>query len=275
MNLGILSDEIDRDFPRAVRAGLAAGLRRFELRSVKSGRAPMCDVGDLYEVERVVRDEGITLTGFSPGLFKNVSDAAGFEREMREIYPRAAEWAARLNLAAMIVFGFRKPGATEEDGDTLSSDNPPPEIAAWLAEAGARAASDGLTLMVEPEPVCWADSGPATVALLKQADSLALRINYDPGNTAWLERRDPLDELAAMIPYISNVHVKDVIGAPRGSGVPKFAAVGCGMIDYPAHFRALKQSGYNGPISLELHLPFTPETLRRCKEGAERAYQQA
>ena len=118
-------------------------------------------------------------------------------------------------------------------------------------------------------------SGPATVALLKQADSLALRINYDPGNTAWLERRDPLDELAALIPYISNVHVKDVIAAPRGSGVPKFAPVGCGMIDYPAHFRALKQSGYDGPFSLELHLPFTPETLRRCKEGAERAYEQA
>src|ERR1035438_4483408 len=128
MNLGILSDEIDRDFPQAVRHGMAAGLRWFELRSVKSGRAPMCDVADLYEVEHVVRDEGITLTGFSPGLFKNVSDAAGFEREMREVYPRAAEWAKRLNLTSMIVFGFRKPGAIEENGDTLSSDDPPPEI---------------------------------------------------------------------------------------------------------------------------------------------------
>jgi sugar phosphate isomerase/epimerase len=274
MNLGILSDEIDRDFSRAVRAGLEAGLRRFELRSVKSGRAPMCDVADLYEVERVVQNEGITLTGFSPGLFKNVTDAAGFAHEMSEVYPRSVEWTKRLGLSAIIVFGFRKPHATEANGDTLSSDNPPPEIAAWLAEAGARAAADGLTLMVEPEPVCWADSGPATVALLERANSPALRINYDPGNIAWLERRDPLDELAAMIPYIANVHVKDVVAAPRGSGVPVFAPVGEGMIDYPAHFAALKQSGYRGPISLELHLPFTSETLRRCKQGVERAFQQ-
>src|SRR5258708_38293645 len=162
MKLGIVADEISRDFATAMRAGVEIGLRRFEVRFLKSGRAPMCDQSELYEVEKLARDEGVQITGLSPGLFKNTLDKSSFEEEMREVYPRAAEWAHRWSLPGLVVFGFRKAGALESNGDTISSDNPPPEIAAWLAEAATQAQADGLVLMVEPEPVCWTDSGPAT-----------------------------------------------------------------------------------------------------------------
>lgn len=269
MKLGIVADELDRDFASAVRAGISVGLRRYEVRFLKSGRAPMCDVTEMQEVERIARDEGVEITALSPGLFKNVSDAAGFEREMREVYPRAAEWAKRWNLPGLLAFGFRKPGATEDNGDTISSDDPLAQIAEWLAEAGECALADGLLLMIEPEPVCWADSGPATVRLIEKAGSAALKINYDAGNTAWLERRDPLDEFDVMAPYIANVHVKDVAASLPGSGRPKFVPAGCGIIDYRAHFWALKRIGYDGPISLEPHMDFSADAARQCKEAVE------
>lgn len=278
LKLGIVADEISRDFATAIRAGIAIGLRRYEVRFLKSGRAPMCDDAEMREVEMLAREEGVTITALSPGLFKNVTDEAGFRHEMNEMYPRAALWARRWNLPGLVAFSFRKPGATEENGDTISSDNPPPEISAWLAEAGERAHGDGLTLMVEPEPVCWGDSGPATVALMERAKLPALKrpalmMNYDPGNVAWHERRDPLDEFPAIAKYIANVHLKDVIGAPRGSGRPKFAPCGEGMIDFRAHFAALKRIGYSGSMSLEPHLDSSAEAARRCKEAVERLWE--
>ncbi len=269
MKLGIVADEISRDFTVAVRAAASIGLRNVEVRFLKSGRAPMCDESELRDVERIARDEGVAVTGLSPGLFKNAADQAGFEREMREVYPRAVEWAKRWGLPGLVVFGFRKPGATEDNGDTISSDHPPPAIARWLAAAGARAESDGLTLMIEPEPVCWADSGPATAALLQAANSPALRINYDPGNVAWLERRDPIDEFPSIAPYIANVHLKDVVAAQRGSGRPKFAACGHGIIDFRAHFAALRAIGYDGVMSLEPHMDSSVDAALRCKQAVE------
>ena len=48
----------------------------------------------------------------------------------------------------------------------IPSDPRPSQIVEWLAEAGARAEGDGLTLMIEPEPICWCDSGRATASLI-------------------------------------------------------------------------------------------------------------
>ena len=117
----------------------------------------------------------------------------------------------------------------------------------WLAEAGERARADGLILMIEPEPICWCDSGRATAALIARASSAALKINYDPGNVAWLENRDPLDEFSAVAPLIANVHMKDLRPLTRGAGFPEWVPAGDGMIDYAAHFRALHASRVRRP----------------------------
>ena len=272
---GIVSDEISRDFAQAVRVGVELGIRRYEVRNLAAGRAPMCGEAAMLEVERIAHAEGIEITALSPGLFKNTETAEGFRREMDEVYPRAAEWAHRWKLPGLIVFGFHKPGATEGTAPEFSSANPPAEIAEWLAEAGERAQRDGLTLMIEPEPICWCDSGRATAALIARAGSPALRINYDPGNVAWLENRDPLDEFPAVAPYISNVHVKDLRPLTRGAGFPEWVPAGEGMIDFAAHFRALRESGYHGPVSLEPHMDCSAESTRRCKQALEKVWAQA
>jgi sugar phosphate isomerase/epimerase len=269
---GVVSDEISRDFRQAVRTGVALGIRRYEIRNLAAGRAPMCGDAAMREVEQIAREEGVAITALSPGLFKLTEDAAAFRREMDEVYPRAVEWARRWGLPGLIVFGFHKPGATEATAAEFSSANPPAQIVEWLAEAGERAANDGLTLMIEPEPICWCDSGRATAALIAAAGVSSLRINYDPGNVAWLENRDPLDEFGVVAPWIANVHVKDLRPLARGAGFPEWVPAGEGMIDYAAHFRALQAQGYEGPVSLEPHMDFSADATRRCKEALERAW---
>lgn len=270
LNLGIVADEISRDFREAVRIGTRCGLRRYEIRFMKSGRAPICDREELLEIERIRDGEGLEITALSPGLFKWTDTPEKFKREMSEVFPRSVELARRWNLRALIVFGFQKPGATEENADTISSANPPEWVVECLSEAAEQARAENLKLLIEPEPVCWADTGAATAELIRRTGSSALGVNYDPCNVAWQLRRDPIDEFNAVAPFIANVHVKDQPDAPVGSGIPRWVTPGEGLIDYHRHFAALKLIGYDGPVSLEPHFPLTVETLSQCKQAVEK-----
>jgi len=245
--LGIVADEIDRDFAKAVKIGTSLGIRRYEVRHLVSGRAPMCDEAELREVQRVAADEGVEITALSPGLFKLVDGATSFRREMSEVYPRAAEWAKRWNLPGLIVFGFLR--------GTVG-------VGAMFAEAEARAAADGLKLFVEPEPVC-------EIGTARAAAALGLKINYDPGNVAWLEDRDPIAEFEAAAPFIANVHVKDLT---HGGENPEWVPAGEGLIDWRAHLAALRGIGYAGRISLEPHMDGRPETIRRCIDAFSKCW---
>jgi sugar phosphate isomerase/epimerase len=267
MKLGIVADEISRDFAAAVRIGKRLGLGRYEVRNLTTGRAPMCDPSEIVAVEQTAEREEVRITALSPGLFKYTSDAARFAHEMAEVYPKAAELAHRWDLPGLIVFGFHKKGATEANASSISSDNPPPEVIEWLSAAGERAAADGLVLMIEPEPICWADTGRATAALIRRAVSRSIRINYDPGNVAWLENRDPIDEFDTVAPWIANVHIKDLRQLTNGAANPEWVPAGQGMIDYRAHFAALHRIRYHGPVSLEPHMDSTEGSTRACAEA--------
>jgi len=272
MQLGIVADEISRDFREAVRVGKSLGIARYEVRFLKTGRAPLCDPGEIAEVERIADGEGVKVTALSPGLFKWTDDAQAFGEEMRELFPLAAEWANRWRLPGLIVFGFHKPDATEEL--FYRSEQIPAHVHDWFAEAGAEAQKAGLKLMIEPEPVCWLDTGRVAVELIAKIASDALRLNYDPGNVAWLLGKDPLEELETVAPFISNLHIKDLRalksrGQVNEKAGPQWTVPGHGIIDYRAHFRLLKRLGYDGPVSLEPHMDGTRETTEECLRAVE------
>ena len=273
MKFGIVSDEIDRDFASAVRIGKAVGIERYEIRGLRSGRIPMCDAAEIREVEQIASGEGVSITALSPGLFKMTDDEAGFRQAMTEVYPRAAELAQRWGLRGLIVFGFHKPGATEENFSSLRRERVPSQVIDWLAEAGARAGSDKLRLMIEPEPICWADTSSVAADMIVRSEASSLRINYDPGNVAWLKQADPIAEFENAAPLIANVHVKDLLPIEPGALRPRFVPAGEGLIDFRAHFLALKNAGYAGPVSLEPHMDGSLETIRRCKEALEHLYE--
>jgi sugar phosphate isomerase/epimerase len=265
MKLGIVSDEISLDFREAVRVGTSLGIRRYEIRGLSAGRAPMCGDAGMRDVEEIARGEGVQITALSPGLFKWTDTEAAFRRQMSEVYPRAAEWARRWGVPGLIVFGFHKPGATEAAFSQVSSENPPAQVREWMEEAAGIAAADGLTLMVEQEPICWCDTGRATESLIRGLENV--RINYDPGNVAWLLNRDPGDEFDCVAPLLANVHVKDIRPV---KGDPEWVPAGEGIVDWAAQFRRLRQIGYTGPVSLEPHMDSSVEATRRCMQAVEK-----
>ena len=272
MKLGIVADEIDRDIRAAVAIGEKLGLRRYEIRNLPSGRVPLCDASDLRAVDEAMRAANAAVTAISPGLFKLTEHAPEFRAQLAEVYPRAAELAHRWSLRGLIVFGFHKPGATEADASSFCAGDPPLEVVDCLAEAAERATRDSLLLMIEPEPICWAEDARSTAALIRRTGSANLKINYDPGNDAWLLNRDPLADFDEVAPLIANVHIKDLRLITRGAAHPEWVPAGEGMVDWAAHFARLRAAGFDGPFSLEPHMDGRPETVRRCKDAAERAW---
>jgi len=251
MKLGIVADEIDRDFDNAVRIGKSLGLMRYEVRNLPSGRFPICDPRDLDALESAIDREGIEITAISPGLFKLTHNREDFEKEMDLIYPRSAKWAKQWKLPGLIVFGFAKSVPLEQASD-------------WFAEAAALAQADGLVLMIEPEPICVVDTGAAAAAVIARTGSPALRINYDPGNVAWTTGLDPIGEFDCVAPYIANLHIKDMRPGPE------WLPAGEGIIDFQAHFDSLARIRYKGPISLEPHMDGREVTIRRCRDAVLR-----
>ena len=250
MKLGIVADEIHKDFGAAVAIGKPLGLLRYEVRNLKSGRFPMCDAQEIAQVEEIVAREGVEITAISPGLFKHTGDEQAFRAEMDDLYPRAAEWAHHWRLPGIIVFGFAK-------------GSPVDAVVGWFGRASERARADGLILMIEPEPICAVDTACGAAGVIRGTGAESLRINYDPGNVGWLTGEDPIEEFDSAAPFISNVHVKDLTPGPV------WLPAGEGIIDYRAHFAALRRIGYDGPVSLEPHMDGSAETIDRCKAALE------
>lgn len=274
LNLGIVADEITRDFREAVRIGTSLGIRRYEIRFVKSGRAPMCDHAELREIEKIRDGEGVEITALSPGLFKWTDDYRKFQQEVNEIYPRAIDLAHRWGLSSLIIFSFCKPGATEENADTITGDQPPDWVFRALSEIAQKAENDNFQLLIEPEPVCFGGSALAAKSMIQRINSKNLRINYDPCNDAWTLRRDPINDFDHIASLISNVHIKDQLPGPIGSGMPKWVVPEQGMLDWKAHLKALKNFGYSGPMSLEPHLDGRVETIGACREAILRIWEE-
>lgn len=272
LHLGIVADEIDRDIRAAVTVGGNLGLRRYEIRNLPSGRVPLCDPADLRAVDQAMLDAESVVTNISPGLFKLAETGWDFRAQMDDVYPRAAELAHRWNLPGLIVFGFHKPGATEANAAEISGDSVPDQVVEWLAQAAEQAGRDGLLLMIEPEPICWAEDTRAAAALIRRIGSPHLKMNYDPGNDAWLRNCDALGDLAGAIDLIANVHVKDLRPLINGAAHPVWVPAGEGMVEWGTHFARLQAAGYSGPVSLEPHLDGKPDTILRCKQAVERAW---
>jgi sugar phosphate isomerase/epimerase len=262
MKLGIVADELNRNFREAVRAGSKLGLRRYEIRFLQTGRAPMCAVSELLEIEQIIENEDVAITALSPGLFKWTADEKAFRAEMNEVFPRSVELAKRWGLGSLIVFGFNKPNATETS--FYPNEHTPTYIFEWFAEVAEAAEKAEITLMIEPEPVCWMDTDAKLAELINKVNSDRIRVNYDPANVAWLTGKDPIDEFELIAPFIANVHIKDI-----KSTLPVWAVPGEGMIDYAKHFAALKKINYTGNISLEPHLDGSFEKTLLCKMAVE------
>lgn len=117
-----------------------------------------------------------------------------------------------------------------------------------LAEMAGRY---GVTLCVKAHVGCAMYNTPTTLRVLKAIDHPAFGLDMDPSHIH-RANENPVEALAAVVTRIRHVHIRDCKGRERGPGKPELQANGRGDIDLLGYIRVLHQSGYTGPVDLEI-----------------------
>ncbi len=269
MILSLVTDELSSDLETAVEIGNEMGIEHFELRGIESFR-----VGNLPShledfCVQLINDCRFQFRpiAISPGIFKDPLITSQIpenfsvlrwqyrdEHELRErnknlysqhlerLLPQSISFAGKIGVSKIIIFGI---GRERTNGDKSNTDL----VVDLLREAARIADKAGVTLLLENEHICYADTARTTSKLLERVGAVNLMVNWDLANSA----------CAGEIPYpngyewirdrLGHVHFKDVIT----EGPHSFRYVVDGEIDWKGQIRALIRDGYKGFISIETH----------------------
>jgi L-ribulose-5-phosphate 3-epimerase len=137
---------------------------------------------------------------------------------------------------------------------------------------GARALADeaqaaGIRLCIETDSNLL-PTAQAGVELFEEIDRDWIQINYDPGNVVYYTGARPEDDIKCGLGRIGHVHLKDKRG---GKGVLDFPPLGEGELDIQGILRDLKESGFSGPVSMEIEfVDYEYPDWEACVEAARR-----
>lgn len=286
MNIAVVTDELSDDLETALELAADMGLRHVELRGVGGYRVPRVGAFWKRRIPELLRRFNMQVVAISPGIFKiplpqpvpegfqvlrwqDLEESAR-EREAiarladhRTILPQESiAFARHFDCPTIVIFGVVK-----SPGETTM----PPIVRTLLTEAAREAERAGVLLALENEHICWADSGERTAALVREINSPALRVNWDPGN-AFSAGEIPFPQgYAAVRDVVAHVHVKDA----RQVGPHSYEWAVQGEIDWKGQLQALVKDGYQGNIVIETHVrpkvASARATLERLRKELEAA----
>jgi sugar phosphate isomerase/epimerase len=164
------------------------------------------------------------------------------------LFKRAVETAVKLESEMVRIFTFLRRGTHSEEEHLLRA-------ADHIAELLPIAEDANVLIGVENEASCIAGSGPETRTVMERLpQNPRFGVVWDPCNVLYLEgTNDPVHEdFKAILPWLSHVHFKD---AKREGNQPAKTCIeiGTGQVDFPGQLALLKNSGYNGWVTLETH----------------------
>lgn len=247
MKLAIFTDEINADPQRAVALAAQWQVPAVEIRGLAGGRFPRVGDAELNELQRVVEDCGLKVSGVSPGLFKCAIDAAAVSEEIATLLPRSCEWARRWGTDLVSVFGFLRDESAQV----------PTRVLDRLAQMAEIAMGHGCRLVLENEAVCWGNTGIEAADMVRRVGAENFSLLWDPGNSARAGSADPYPgEYEQLKELVTHVHLKNFdpqLGA--------WSLMDDGIVDWPGQLAALAADGYEGYIVLETHLKQRPEGL--------------
>ena len=246
--LSILTDEVSQELDAVLAFAGEFELDGIELRSLWGKAFRDLSMDQIREVRKRADDAGIRISGCATPVFKCDLDDAGQIREHTELFARSVEAANVLGCEVVRVFTFlrRSHPATADELARAARHFPP------LLE---RARAAGVIVGVENEASCIVGTGAETKLFLTHLPKgRELGVVWDPCNVLYLQGSTSAfpEEYEQVADRVVHVHVKD---ARRVGSKPAEECVelGTGEIDFRGQFRALKERGYRGWITLETH----------------------
>jgi sugar phosphate isomerase/epimerase len=117
-----------------------------------------------------------------------------------------------------------------------------------LTRTAAIAEKKRIKILIEPEPNMLIENSGQFLDFIKNINSHYIRLNFDIGHF-YCVREDPAKLVYRLADYIEHFHLAD-IAADR---VHNHLIPGHGSIDFRAVFKAIKEIGYKGFVTVELY----------------------
>jgi len=137
------------------------------------------------------------------------------------------------------------PGGSKDNHDDLQ------KSIDTLAKMAEKAEPFGVALCVKAHVGAAIWNTPTTLVAMAKIDSPAFGIDMDPSH---IHRSGevPKDSLREVISRVKHVHIRDCRGLGPSPGSPELQACGRGDIDLMGYCKVMVDSGYNGPVNLEV-----------------------
>jgi sugar phosphate isomerase/epimerase len=223
----------------------------------------------IEEIKTAAQEVGIELSNYAVGANFAVQESAeAVEQEIQNVM-RHVDVAAALGLKLMRHDVAFRPAA---EGTVAQFEADLPVLVKACQRIADYAAGFGITTSVENHGY-YVQSSERIQRLLHETGRENFKTTLDIGNFLCVDE-DPVSAVKNNIPYASIVHAKDFYWRPstRNPGEGWFqtshgnylrgAIVGHGDINMPEVFRVLKQSGYDGYISIEF------EGMEHCQTAS-------
>ncbi|WP_145153445.1 sugar phosphate isomerase/epimerase [Paenibacillus xylanexedens] len=223
----------------------------------------------INEIKAVAKEVGIDISNYAIGAnFAVQEDAEALEQEIQNVM-RHVDVAAALGVKLIRHDVAFRPAP---EGTVAQFEIDLPVLVKACQRIADYAADFGITTSVENHGY-YVQSSERIQRLLHETARDNFKTTLDVGNFLCVDE-DPVSAVKNNIPYASIVHAKDFYWRPsyRNPGEGWFqtshgnylrgAIVGHGDIDMPEVFRVLKQSGYDGYISVEF------EGMEDCKTAS-------
>jgi sugar phosphate isomerase/epimerase len=244
MRLAIVSDEISKDFRKAVEYGIEWGITDYEIRTLTTGRVPYVANDEINLVKEVVKAHDLNISAISPGLFKiSLNDEEQLKLQIEENIYESFRLADRLGTHRVIIFGFKR-YEREPQSNYI-------QVVHILRRMASLAERYGFHLLLENEPGFWADSGVNTAKILDDIDSKNLKANWDPANAAAAGEIPYPYGYLALRKHVRSIHVKDF--HKTADNDHEYVVVGDGVVDWQGQLRAVMHGVDVDYITIETH----------------------
>jgi sugar phosphate isomerase/epimerase len=133
-----------------------------------------------------------------------------------------------------------------------------------IKPVAAHAETEGVLLLVEPEPGLLIETADQFEEFMTHIDSPAVGLNFDIGHH-YCVKDEPAPTIERLAKYIRHIHLED-IAATR---VHHHLVPGEGAIDFAATLRAIRKINYQGWITIELY-PYVDDPDTAARTARER-----
>ena len=233
------SDEIDSSIDIQFEGLNRLGIKYFEPRNIDGKNIADITLEEAKQLKEKMDKNGIKVSSIGSPIGKIlITDDFGKHLELLE---HVIKIAKILESKCIRIFSFFIPKGEEPEKYRT-------EVMQRMSAMTRLAEENDVVLLHENEKEIYGDIAPRCEEILKTVNSSHLRAVFDPANFVQCGQKVYPDAYELLKPYISYMHIKDAEAnghvVPAGSGIGNVESV----------IKELKNSGYDGFLSLEPHL---------------------